>query len=84
VRCVLTWLSAICPRVYSPALGSGKEYCVSICATLSAERPSSYKRAEGDFKKEMFPRPLSLLQQLAGKGNGEGRTHSAPNRKAEN
>lgn len=36
------------------------------------------------FKKEMFPRQLSLLQQQAGKGNGGGRTHSAPNTKAEN
>lgn len=74
-RCALAQLSATCPRVYSPAFGSGKEYCVSTCPTLSAERPSSCERAEWDCKKKMFPRHLSLLQQQASKGNGGGGTH---------
>lgn len=58
--------------MYSPALGSGKEHFVSTYPTLSAKRPNSYKRAEGDFKKEMLPRHPFLFQQKAEKGNGGG------------
>lgn len=37
IQCALAWLSVICPRVSSPALGSGKEYCVSTCPSREAK-----------------------------------------------